>query len=157
MARCFTDGRSFLGVDYDADKIRVAQRTAPGNSRLKFERQDLRSWEYPACDTILLLDVLHYWTPDSQQLLLNQAWRALRPGGKLILREGARANDAAHQRVYFWERLATFCGHNRTVEGLHFQTRIELEAAVRCAGFNECELVEGAGRDSNILLMATRG
>ena len=153
----FTDGRSFLGLDYDENKIRVAQRTAPESPRIKFETGDILNCDYTACDTILLLDVLHYWTPEKQQMILNKARQALRPGGKLILRDAARAENEAHQRVDFWEKIATRIGHNNTVEGLHFQTRAELEAALRQAGFAQWELKHGAGRDSNVLLVATVG
>jgi 1-acyl-sn-glycerol-3-phosphate acyltransferase len=153
----FTDGRSFLGVDYDENKIRVAQRTAPESPRIKFETGDILDCDYPACDVILLLDVLHYWTPEKQQLILNKARQALRPGGRLILRDAARAENEAHRRVTFWEKIATRLGHNKTVEGLHFQTRAELEAALQRAGFAQFEIKPGAGRDSNVLLVAEAG
>jgi 2-polyprenyl-3-methyl-5-hydroxy-6-metoxy-1,4-benzoquinol methylase len=151
----FTDGRNFLGLDYDENKIRVAQRTAPESTRIKFEAGDILNCDYPACDTILLLDVLHYWTPKKQQLILNKARLALRSGGKLILRDAARAENSAHHRVTFWEKIATGFGHNQTVEGLHFRTRAELETMLRQAGFAKFEIKPGAGRDSNVLLIAT--
>jgi 2-polyprenyl-3-methyl-5-hydroxy-6-metoxy-1,4-benzoquinol methylase len=151
----FTDGRNFIGLDYDENKIRVAQRTAPESPRIKFECGDILELDYPPCDVILLLDVLHYWTPEKQQLILNKARAALRPGGKLILRDAARAENSTHQRVNFWEKIATRLGHNKTVEGLHFQTRAELETALRQAGFAKFEIKPGAGRDSNVLLVAT--
>ena len=150
----FTDGRNFLGVDYDLEKIRVARRTAPENPRIQFETQNLLNWEYPMCDTVLLLDVLHYWTPEKQQFILNRARTALRSGGKLILREAARAGDAAHGRVNFWEKITTRLGHNQTVEGLHFQTRTELETMLQRAGFARWEIKAGAGNDSNVMLLA---
>jgi uncharacterized protein len=153
----FTDGRNFLGLDYDENKIRVAQRTAPESLRIKFATGDILNCDYPPCDTILLLDVLHYWTPEKQQLILNKARQALRPDGRLILRDAARAENDAHRRVNFWEKIATRLGHNKTVEGLHFQTRAGLEAALRQAGFAQCEIKPGAGRDSNVLLVATAG
>jgi 1-acyl-sn-glycerol-3-phosphate acyltransferase len=150
----FTDGRSFLGVDFDEDKIRVAQRTAPQNPRIKFECRDILEFEFPGCDVILLLDVLHYWTPEKQQAILEKARRALRPGGKLILRDAARSENAAHRRVHFWEKFATRFGLNQTKEGLHFQSLPEIEAALRCAGFSGLEVRRDAGRDSNVLLVA---
>jgi len=150
-----TDQRTFLGVDYDEDKIRVAQRTAPQQERITFEVRNILDWEYPACDTVLLLDVLHYWTPDKQQLILNKARAALRPGGRLVLREAARAADTGHRRVEWWEKLATRLGHNKTKEGLHFQTLAELQAMLRRAGFASWELNRDAGRDSNVLLLAS--
>ncbi len=151
---CYTDRRSLLGLDYDEAKIRVAQRSAPHHGRIKFEMGDVLTREYPPCDTALLLDVLHYWTPEKQQLILNKARQALRPGGRLVLREAARAESGAHRRVVFCERLATRLGHNKTQEGLHFQTLAEIENAVRRAGFSRLEIKPRAGRDSNVLLVA---
>ena len=151
---CFTDGRSFLGVDYDEDKIRVAQRTAPEHPRIKFESGDILNSDYPACDVVLLLDVLHYWTPEKQQLILNKARQALRPGGRLILRDGARSETAEHQRIHRWEKFATRTGMNRTKEGLHFQTQAELEAMLQRAGFARWDVKSGAGNDSNVMLVA---
>ena len=151
---CFTDGRTFLGVDYDEDKIRVAQRTVPEHPRIRFESGDILEYEYPACDVVLLLDVLHYWTPEKQQLILSKARKALRPGGRLVLRDGARAEGEAHQRVHRWEKFATGVGMNRTKEGLHFQTRAELEALLKRARFARWEIKDGAGNDSNVMLVA---
>jgi SAM-dependent methyltransferase len=150
----FTDRRNFLGVDYDEGKIRVAQRSAPHHPRIKFIAGDILSMEYPACDTVLLLDVLHYWSPEKQQLLLDKARRALRPGGRLLLREALREETKAHRKVHFWEELATRVGHNRTVEGLRFPALVELTGALSRAGFAEWEIKPEAGRDSNTLIVA---
>ncbi len=141
-------------MDYDEDKIRVAKRTAPEHPRIQFEVGDILEREYPACDTILLLDVLHYWTPEKQQLILNKARAALRPGGRLVLRDGARAEGAAHQRVQRWEKFATRFGLNRTQEGLHFLTLAELASALQRAGFVGWEIKREAGQDSNVMLVA---
>jgi 1-acyl-sn-glycerol-3-phosphate acyltransferase len=150
----FTDTRTFFGVDFDARKIRVAQRTAPDHARIQFALADVLMCEYPACDTVLLLDVLHYWRPEKQQLILNKARKALRPGGRLILRDGARAESGGHRRVHRWEKFATGFGLNRTVEGLHFLTMTEMETALKKAGFASWEIKRDAGRDSNRLLIA---
>lgn len=150
-----TDQRTFLGVDYDEEKIRVAKRSAPNHPRVRFEAQNILEWDFPACDTALLLDVLHYWTPDKQQFLLEKVHRALRPAGRLVLRDAARAEDAAHGRVEWWEKFATRLGMNKTKEGLHFRSLAETEAALKHAGFKSWEVRRGAGRDSNVLLIAT--
>jgi SAM-dependent methyltransferase len=146
-----TDRRSLQGVDYDEDKIRVARRTAPGHPRIRFEVRDILDWEYPLCDGILLLDVLHYWTPQKQQRILDNTRRALRPGGRLVLRDAARVESAAHARVDRWEKFATRLGHNQTVEGLHFQTLEQMQAMLQRAGFAKWEVRSDAGRDSDVL------
>ena len=104
-------------------------------------------------DTVLLLDGLHYGTAEKKQLIRNKARLALRPGGRLVLREGIRAENAAHRRILCWEEIATRVGMNRTQEGLHFQTRAELEAMLRRAGFADLEIRREAGRDSNVMLV----
>ncbi len=151
---CFTDARTFLGVDYDEDKIRAAQCSAPQHPRIRFQLGDILTCDYPACDVVLLLDVLHYWVPEKQLLILEKARRALRPGGRLILRDGARAETQAHRRIHRWERFATRFGLNRTQEGLHFQTQAELEALLKRAGFARSEIKADAGTGSNVLLVA---
>ena len=143
-----------LGVDFDEHKIRAARRSAPDHPRVRFELQDIFNWEYPACDVVLLLDVLHYWTPEKQQLILNKARRALRPGGRLLLRDGVRAATSEHARVQRWEVFATRIGHNQTGDGLNFRTLDELTGALGEAGFARWEVRPGAGRDSNVLLIA---
>jgi 1-acyl-sn-glycerol-3-phosphate acyltransferase len=152
-----TGERSFLGVDYDENKIRIAQRTAPENPRIRFQDGDILDFDFPGCDVVLLLDVLHYWAPEKQQLILDKAHRALRPGGKLVLRDGAKAADKAHQHIHRWEVFATRFGLNRTREGLHFQSLTELQAALQRAGFGRVEIIKEAGRGSNVLLVAVAG
>jgi 1-acyl-sn-glycerol-3-phosphate acyltransferase len=150
----FTDTRTFWGVDYDEDKIRAAQCSAAGHPRIQFTSGDLLTCEYPAGDVALLLDVLHYWTPAKQQVILTKARQALRPGGRLVLRDAARADHAAYQKVQRWEKFATRVGMNQTQEGLHFQTQPELEAMLQRAGFARWEIKAGAGNDSNVMLVA---
>jgi SAM-dependent methyltransferase len=149
-----TDARQFFGVDYDHDKIRIAHQTAARNECIRFETHDILEWDYPECDTVLLLDVLHYWTPEKQQQILDKARRALRPGGTLVLRDAAQVEDEAHARVARWEKFATWLGHNKTKEGLHFRTLAQLEEMLRHAGFTEWEIKRGGGRDSNVLVVA---
>jgi len=71
-----------------------------------------------------------------------------------VLRDGARAENEAHQRVHRWEKFATRVGMNWTKEGLHFQTQTELEAMLRRAGFARWEIKSGAGNDSNVMVVA---
>ena len=78
----------------------------------------------------------------------------MRPGGRLVLRDAARAESAAHRRVERWETFATRIGHNKTMEGLHFQSLEELEAALQQAGFAAWKLRRATERDSNVLWVA---
>ena len=77
----------FIGIDLDADKIRVAQATARFNPGVVFERRDILEWpEYSVCDCVLLCDVLHYFPRELKAEVLRKVFQALRPGGCLIVR-----------------------------------------------------------------------
>ena len=146
--------RTLFGMDYDPDKIRVAQCSARSQPRVRFEVGDILTLEYPACDAVLLLDVLHYWTPAKQQAILAKARAVLRPGGRLVLRDAARADTKAHHRVEWWERLVTRLGHNKTVEGLYFQSAEELTTMLRHAGFTGITVTPTGRDDSNVLVVS---
>lgn len=148
--------RSFLGIDYDENKIRVAKRSGADHPRVRFETGDILATEYPPSDVVLLLDVLHYWVPEKQQLILNKVARALKPGGCLVLREAAAEDSRGHQQVETWERFALFSGQTLRGEGLHFQTLDQLTSALKQAGFARWEINREAGRGSNVLLAAWR-
>lgn len=150
----FTDTRRFIALDYDAEKIRTARRTAPQHDRIEFREADILTTDYPPCDAVLLLDVLHYWLPEKQDAILRKARAALRPGGRLILRDAARSETSDHARTSGWEKFATRVGMNKTKEGLHFRSLAETTAALERAGFTKIRQIENAGRDSNILLVA---
>jgi SAM-dependent methyltransferase len=66
----------------DADPARVELARAAG---LDFATADARGWEVPACDTALLLDVLHYMDPAEQDAVLGRA--AVSARRRVILRE----------------------------------------------------------------------
>ena len=84
----FTPERRVHGVDFDAEKIRVAQVTARANPQVHFEHRDILEWpEFPACDCALLCDVLHYFPRELKAEVLRKIFAALRPGGCLIIRD----------------------------------------------------------------------
>ena len=140
-------------------KIKSASPNAPRRNRprIKFGTGDILNCDYPTCDAILLLDVLHYWTPEKQQLILNKARQALRSGGRLILRDAARAENQAHRRVDFWEKIATRFGHNKTGKACIFRPAPNWKQRCNAPALPNLEIKPGAGRDSNLLLVATAG
>lgn len=81
--------RRVVGYDWDAEKIALAERAAEGFDARFFAR-DLRDLgEIEPADTVLLVDVLHYFEPRVQDALLARAADLVRPGGRLFVRDGA--------------------------------------------------------------------
>jgi predicted exporter/SAM-dependent methyltransferase len=153
----FAPERSVRGVDFDEDKIRVAQATSRANPQVIFERHDILEWlEYPACDCVLLCDVLHYFPREMKAEVLRKVFQALRPGGSLVVRDACAAQTSGHGRVAWAEKWAVRLGQNRSRHGLHFETEATHLALLREAGFCQLELRKNAGLGSNALVIATK-
>jgi SAM-dependent methyltransferase len=77
-----------------------ARRGAAALSALPFGPRfvcaDMRDAALPACDLVVILDVLHYVDHAAQDAVLRRVHAALLPQGRLLLRVG----DAAHRRGF---------------------------------------------------------
>ena len=83
------------GLDADADKVAVARTAGP---EADFRVADVARAQLPLADTVLLIDVLHYLPIAEQDALLLSATRALRPGGRILVRE-LDGDPSARSRV----------------------------------------------------------
>jgi len=84
----------------DVERARAALGEAAEGPR--FALADMRSAPLPACDVVVILDVLHYVDHAAQEGVLARVREALAPGGQLLLRVGdasARRGFAASQWV----------------------------------------------------------
>ena len=67
---------------------RVARRASQAlEGAATIEEVDVSSWALPSCDAILLFDVLHLLSRDTQDRLMEDAARVLPHGGVLVIRE----------------------------------------------------------------------
>jgi 2-polyprenyl-3-methyl-5-hydroxy-6-metoxy-1,4-benzoquinol methylase len=103
---------SVLGFDRDAEKIAEATFAAKGDARFQFLVGDTRTLAIPACDTVLMIDVLHYLTDEQQSSLVLRAARSAR--GAIVIREldPDRGWRSAMTRVQ--EEITTRFGYLRT-------------------------------------------
>jgi 2-polyprenyl-3-methyl-5-hydroxy-6-metoxy-1,4-benzoquinol methylase len=144
---------SMLGVDLRRRAI-AAARVALGD-RATFEVGDVRDAVIPACDVVVILDVLHYVPVPDQDRVLARCAAALAPGGRLLLRVGdadagtraaiTRLSDQAITLLRGgWPRLYT--------RGLKAWI-----AAVERVGFGVAAAPMSAGTPfANVLLVARR-
>ncbi len=100
---------ALTGFDWDEEKVGAANKAAAGQA--SFERADLRTAEFTSSDTVLLLDVLHYLPRADQDSVLERAAAALRPGGRLIVREVG--GGAGSWLTKLFERIGTRVEMNR--------------------------------------------
>lgn len=89
MALCFAafgdDRRRLVGCDLNAHRILVA-RQALRSLNAEPVVCDVRYFELPRADLILILDVLQYLRAEEQLALIKRCCAALEPGGRFIFR-----------------------------------------------------------------------
>jgi 1-acyl-sn-glycerol-3-phosphate acyltransferase len=113
--------RRFLGLDYDEEKISVAQALHLRDEQVQFQQADLRSFELPVANAMILSDVLHYLMPADQESLLNRCVASLEPGGMIILRDGVVELEKRQRFTAMTELFSTrLLGFNQTSNELHF-------------------------------------
>src|SRR5690349_7576379 len=80
--------RVITGIDYDDEKISIAQHSYHKTSNLRFVSADIMQTDLGSQDVIFLNDILHYLSKEKQLKLLSRCALALRPDGILFIRDG---------------------------------------------------------------------
>lgn len=145
-------GIELMQSDVDRAKMALGERGA----RAHFECADMRLVALPACDAVVILDVLHYVDHEAQAALLRRVRDALVPGGRLLLRVG----DAARRRGFLisqWvDRAVTLCRGHRVAPSWG-RTMDEWLALLSSQGFQVQSLPMSDGTPfANVLLVAVR-
>ncbi|MBA2481619.1 MAG: methyltransferase domain-containing protein [Planctomycetes bacterium] len=148
------DVSGYCGVDLDEDKLEIARRVLarlghPLNDRWELLKGRLPFPQQlpPRFDTVMLLDVLHYWPAQEQAAVLAQLRAALRPGGRLFLREGIAVDAGDAGSVAACERFTTRFGFNPDTGTLCFITAEEMERMLVAAGFVIEERIPSGGEN----------
>ena len=134
MLSLLSEDREILGIDYDEDKIALAQHGWLRNEHLQFKHGNALEYPLPESDVFILNDMLHYMSYEHQQTLLLKCAGRLRSQGMIIIRDGNSANASKHRLTRFTELLSTrIFNFNRTTGELYFTTETQLrEIAVAC-------------------------
>jgi len=148
-------GAHYTGIELmprDVDRARAAVGDAG-----TFVCGDMRQVALPACDVVVILDVLHYATVAEQDALLARVRDALSPGGRLLLRVGdadARRGFVISQWV---DRVVTHVRGHRAPP-THGRPLAAWREALRRLGFAvEPRPMSHGTPFANVLLVAERG
>jgi len=147
--------RRIRAIDRDAEKLEVARAALGELPGVSFHEGDLREIDLGAPGTVTLVDVLHYWPPEVQRAVLLRIAAALRPGGRLLFRDGCAAG-AGQRLVQAAESMAHAIGFTKSGGEFHFRT-LEAWRALLC----ECGFVVEAERPdlgllSNVTLLCRK-
>lgn len=153
------DTTGYLGVDLDHDKLHLAAAwlddlgAAPERFHLLHASAPLDPEPSQRFDTILLLDVLHYWPLVHQQELLLQAAHLLAPQGRIILRDAVADAAGTTGAVGAGERFTTWLGLNPR-QPLHFLDEPTWQTLLTACGLREVSQTASGG--ANRLRMLER-
>lgn len=114
--------RTILGLDYDEEKISVANHNYSKTAHINFIHGD--AIDFPVdkkYDCILIMDVLHYMLPEKQLAVLEKCFSSLSENGKIIVRDGMEDLGKKHKGTVMTEIFSTkIFGFNKTENQLHF-------------------------------------
>ncbi len=150
MLHWSAEKRNIIAVDYDEEKIAVAQATHLRAENLQFEVADLRNFQPGPADAIIISDALHYLMPEDQQMLLQRCVFALNAGGLLIVRDGVVELKKRQKRTALTELFSTkILRFNKTANALHFISKTEMERFAALHGLS-LEVQDESRHTSNL-------
>ena len=124
MLGILSPARKITGLDYDDDKIRLAQHSFLRHDNISFQHADMVTYEMPQSDVFLFNDSLHYVNAESQKTVLEHCLEKLNSKGMLIVRDGDASDSQEHEHILETERWSTkITGFNRTTEELTFVSK----------------------------------
>ncbi|MBC7389116.1 MAG: 1-acyl-sn-glycerol-3-phosphate acyltransferase, partial [Opitutaceae bacterium] len=159
MLNWVSPARSITGIDYDKDKIEVADHVAiHRNKQVTFYSDDVSTFELENCDGIILADVLHYLSSEQQKSLLKNCHSSLNPGGVMLLRDGDSGQKKDHKKTVLTEFFSTrFLSFNKTnVEELEFLNFQSIQEFIQGLGHVSIETIEKSKNTSNTILKITK-
>ena len=133
--RGFGNERSYLGVDLSERYIRAAREALHDVAGASFATTDLRDFDPPAADIVLLVDVLRYLPLSAQDALLRRLGRVLSPGSTLLVREV----DAAAGARFRWTAILGFLSlflPGRPHHRFSYRRASDLRNALLASGFD---------------------
>lgn len=144
---------------FDVEIKHLAAARIALQAQAKIRRADLTAEDFtpPECDTLVLLDVLHYLPPEAQERLLAVAAEALAPGGMLILREADAAAGWRFRATAAGERtMAVLRGRWRT--RFHYRSREAWGKLLRGSGLEVEDRAMSEGTPyGNVLVVGKKG
>jgi len=153
MLQFLSQERTITGVDYDEEKIDVAQHGYLRSDRLQFCYADVTTFPLQQYDVIIISDVLHYLEVDQQERLLAKCFNALNPGGKVIVRDGNADLKERHKGTRLTEFFSVrLLGFNKATNTLNFVSGGRLKSLAQAHGL-EVSVLDDTTYTSNVIFV----
>jgi 1-acyl-sn-glycerol-3-phosphate acyltransferase len=148
--------RTILGVDYDDDKIAVADNCVDKSEKLSFAVGDVTNFEFPESDGFIISDVLHYLKEEQQVQVIRNCVAKLKQGGVLVIRDADKDIANRQKGTWYTEFMSTkVFGFNKTQnDGLHFVSGTLIKDTIATFPHLKLEVLDTTKFTSNIIYVA---
>lgn len=150
--------REITGIDFDEEKIGLANHCFCKTSSINFYHSDVLSFNFDVYDCIILSDVLHYLQPGEQKMVLEKCIHQLNAGGMVIIRDGNKEAATKHKRTELTEFFSTkLLKFNKTTgKGLFFLSG-NLIREIAAEQKLECREIADSKITSNTIFILKKG
>lgn len=139
MLSMYKHGRRILGIDYDDEKITVAQHCWLNKclGGLSFRCEDASKAELPESDAFIISDMMHYLSAEKQLELIQRCASKLKSGGLILVRDSDSENAEGQKITALSEVFSTkILRFNRTEGELSYISQSRMEEIARKTGLS---------------------
>ena len=156
MLGFISEKRNILGIDYDNDKIELANNCISKNDRINFVSADAITLSYAPADVFILSDVLHYLPEEKQEQLLVTCMQHLNPSGVILIRDADKDLKKRHLGTRYTEFFSTHFGFNKAIHKklFFFSGKKIIEVANRHG--MQVEIIDNTRLTSNLFYILKR-
>ena len=150
MLRFISKDRIILGIDYDEEKISVADNLSVKDNGTEFKVSDVTKEKIPEADVYILNDVLHYMPENEQINLINNCIDNINDNGMIIIRDADMDMKRRTMITKLTEIMSTkIFKFNKTKHKLTFVSRLLIKKLAHEKALN-CEIYDNSILTSNI-------
>ncbi len=117
MLHFVSEDRKITGIDYDEEKISVANNCNLKNASIQFDCADVNQYDFKPADVFILSDVLHYIPERKQEKIVQKCIDNLNDNGMIIIRDANTKLKERHKGTKWTEIFSTkIFGFNKTAD-----------------------------------------
>jgi len=156
MLSLVSGNRTIQAIDYDAEKIAVANNCAIKTDNIDFVAADITQTGLQPSDVFILNDVLHYLPKKLQAEMIEKCISQLNPSGMIIIRDSDNTMKNRHLGTVISEFFSTNLGFNKTSNKLEFLSRTVIEE-IATENNLQLEIIDKHKLNANLIYILRTG
>jgi len=134
-----SEDRSVIGIDIDEKRIHLARQAVGERKNIQFLHGEFSDFAFAGVDMVILFGVLLLIPFSEWRTLFEAIYRALRPGGQVLLHDVKKADTAVYHLHRFKEKVLHLTGVTKGA-GFFVMDSKELDCVLKSGGFSICSL-----------------